>query len=117
MLMEAGMKKRTALIATACALILIGFAAGVLFSGALAAGAEGVGGASEASGELVARVEALEARMAAAGPALQQGSDRELARIADNLHDASDRWLRDIAGSLAQISSELVNIKRAIEAK
>jgi hypothetical protein len=107
----------------------------VLFSGMntgpgdkLSAKTENISGRIDA---LAARLEALEGRigdfaengvtaLSPSGAAAQQ--ERELARIADgvekvasNLYQASDYWLRDISGNLESISSELVNIRRAIE--
>ena len=113
------MSNRTTQIATAIISALTGFAAALLIISLLqapVAGARAETSASDIAGLLV-RVEALEATVAGMNSESSQESDPQLARIADTLNDASDRWLRAIAGSLNQISRELENIKRAIEAK
>jgi hypothetical protein len=110
------MREKLTLVLTALVFTIFGFVGGLVLSGARAEGGDG-GSNAIVPAELLRRIEALEASLAEVGSVQSQTSDRELARIADEVHDASDRWLRDISGNLVQISRELENIRRAIEAK
>ncbi|HUX06358.1 MAG TPA: hypothetical protein VMX35_03505 [Acidobacteriota bacterium] len=113
------MSNRKALVTTVLISALAGFAAAFFVISLLQTPVAGVRAETSTAdiAGLQIRIEALEAAVAGMNTEPLQESDRQLARIADNLRDASDRWLRDIAGSLNQISQELANIKRAIEAK
>ena len=102
--------------AVAVLIIVSALAAVLLFAGVWQPGAsaEVKESASVVAG-LEARLAALEAKLAEPGTQLSSDAERNLARLADALEDASDRWLRDIAGSLSTIATELQSIRRAVE--
>jgi len=65
--------------------------------------------------ELSRRIEMLELEVAALGGSAPQDYSDELGKIASAVEDASDRWMRSIAGSLENISRELEYIRKALE--
>ena len=103
---------------TAFAVLIISLAlAGTLLFANMwqpSASAEAKEAASVVAG-LEARIAELEAKLSDPGTQLSSDAERNLARLADALEDASDRWLREISGHLGAIASELQYIRRAVE--